>query len=59
MVITRLIHSVVSGGKGGERGQEGRVNGYLGTIEYMAPEVINRKGHSTAADFWSLGVLMV
>lgn len=30
-----------------------------GTIEYMAPEVITRRGHSTAADFWSLGVLMV
>uniref|UniRef100_A0A914Y8P8 Ribosomal protein S6 kinase n=1 Tax=Panagrolaimus superbus TaxID=310955 RepID=A0A914Y8P8_9BILA len=24
----------------------------------MAPEIVNRKGHSTAADFWSLGVLM-
>ena len=25
----------------------------------MAPEVVNRKGHSFAADWWSLGVLMV
>lgn len=25
----------------------------------MAPEVVNRKGHSTAADWWSFGVLMV
>ena len=24
----------------------------------MAPEVVNRRGHSTAADWWSLGVLM-
>lgn len=25
----------------------------------MAPEVVNRKGHGTAADWWSYGVLMV
>ncbi|KAK9881063.1 hypothetical protein WA026_014408 [Henosepilachna vigintioctopunctata] len=27
-------------------------------VEYMAPEVVNRKGHSFAADWWSFGVLM-
>ena len=25
----------------------------------MAPEVVNRKGHGTPADWWSYGVLMV
>ena len=32
---------------------------FCGTVEYMAPEVVNRKGHALAADWWSYGVLMV
>ncbi|XP_056647796.1 ribosomal protein S6 kinase 2 beta isoform X1 [Diorhabda carinulata] len=38
--------------------EEGKAYSFCGTVEYMAPEVINRKGHTFAADWWSFGVLM-
>jgi len=31
---------------------------YCGTVEYLAPEMINQQGHTTKLDIWNLGVLM-
>lgn len=38
---------------------ENKTFSFCGTVEYMAPEVVNRKGHDSSADWWSYGVLMV
>nr|AML76286.1 putative LOV domain-containing protein [Selaginella lepidophylla] len=36
----------------------GRSNSFVGTEEYIAPEVINGSGHSSAVDWWALGILL-
>jgi protein-serine/threonine kinase len=33
-------------------------NSFVGTEEYLAPEVIRGKGHSAAVDWWTFGILI-
>ena len=35
-----------------------RTNSFIGTMEYMAPEVIQGKGHGKDVDWWSVGILL-
>ncbi|KAI9790916.1 MAG: serine/threonine protein kinase, AGC [Peltula sp. TS41687] len=35
-----------------------RTNSFVGTEEYIAPEVIKGNGHTSAVDWWTLGVLI-
>ena len=35
-----------------------RTNSFVGTEEYIAPEVIKGNGHTSAVDWWTLGVLV-
>ncbi|GMM37825.1 putative serine/threonine protein kinase [Saccharomycopsis crataegensis] len=35
-----------------------RTNSFVGTEEYIAPEVIRGHGHTAAVDWWTLGILL-
>ncbi|KAL0039247.1 hypothetical protein WJX77_012674 [Trebouxia sp. C0004] len=35
-----------------------RTNSFIGTMEYMAPEIIQGKGHGKDVDWWSVGILL-
>ena len=38
--------------------EDERANSLAGSIDYMAPEILNARGHGKTADWWSVGVLM-
>jgi len=37
---------------------EARANSFVGTEEYLAPEIIQGQGHGAEVDWWSFGILM-
>lgn len=59
MLVTVSLSLSIDFGLSKEAVEDQKTFSFCGTVEYMAPEVVNRKGHGTTADWWSFGVLMV
>lgn len=67
--VTTIIEHVNGEGGGGGGGEEldpelvaepinARSKSFVGTHEYLAPEVISGQGHGSAVDWWTFGVFL-
>ncbi|KAH7670955.1 Non-specific serine/threonine protein kinase protein [Dioscorea alata] len=45
-------------GNGGSSHGPGKSNSFVGTEEYVSPEIIAGKGHDYGVDWWSLGIVL-
>ncbi|CUM67773.1 uncharacterized protein PRCAT00005478001 [Priceomyces carsonii] len=61
--FNRSTHGLAAGGNGPTLDTKVcidgfRTNSFVGTEEYIAPEVIRGKGHTSAVDWWTLGIFI-
>ncbi|XP_077570682.1 inhibitor of nuclear factor kappa-B kinase subunit beta [Stigmatopora nigra] len=54
----RLIHKIIDLGYAKELDQSSLCTSFVGTLQYLAPELIEKKKYTVAVDYWSFGTLV-
>ncbi|XP_072243681.1 inhibitor of nuclear factor kappa-B kinase subunit beta [Leuresthes tenuis] len=54
----RLIHKIIDLGYAKELDQTSLCTSFVGTLQYLAPELIERQKYTVAVDYWSFGTLV-
>ncbi|XP_076005688.1 inhibitor of nuclear factor kappa-B kinase subunit beta [Genypterus blacodes] len=54
----RLIHKIIDLGYAKELDQSSLCMSFVGTLQYLAPELIERKRYTVTVDYWSFGTLV-
>lgn len=57
-VQEREVKTQYSGNKGVVSEPDLVTNSFVGTEEYLAPEVIEGTGHNATVDWWTFGILL-
>uniref|UniRef100_A0A8D3CQN3 IkappaB kinase n=1 Tax=Scophthalmus maximus TaxID=52904 RepID=A0A8D3CQN3_SCOMX len=55
----RLIHKIIDLGYAKELDQSSLCTSFVGTLQYLAPELIERQKYTVTVDYWSFGTLVV
>uniref|UniRef100_A0A8C4ELM7 IkappaB kinase n=1 Tax=Dicentrarchus labrax TaxID=13489 RepID=A0A8C4ELM7_DICLA len=54
----RLIHKIIDLGYAKELDQSSLCTSFVGTLQYLAPELIERRKYTVTVDYWSFGTLV-
>uniref|UniRef100_A0A3B3DPQ5 IkappaB kinase n=1 Tax=Oryzias melastigma TaxID=30732 RepID=A0A3B3DPQ5_ORYME len=54
----RLIHKIIDLGYAKELDQSSLCTSFVGTLQYLAPELIERMKYTVTVDYWSFGTLV-